>query len=299
MTTTKPVSSATKMIARLTVAVLVALAPLQVPAASPKPKGLAQEAARLAKRATAEEDPDTAAITAFEAHNLWRQAFEVDGDQLHLCKARSLLTTICARPELGGEFRASLERSRDALPKCPRSGPSQKRLKRIGSSEKLPDFLAIPEPAQVDPPLVPRDREQAVPLPEPPPDPLQAEPLDLPERPGRAFQVAGGASLALGLLALGVMTPFAARDAANAKAIDSLAAKNEAAGRLTPEEAQRAAELTEESRLTFRSSLALGLAGGIATVLGASLLIAGQRRSVSFAPHADRNSASISLQGRF
>ncbi|HGG56730.1 MAG TPA: hypothetical protein ENK31_02915 [Nannocystis exedens] len=290
------------MLVRITVAALVALAPLRLPAASPESKVLAQEAAGLAKRATAEEDPKIAAITAFEAHNLWRQAFEMDGDRVHLCKARSLLTAICARSEFGSEFRASLERSRDALPKCRRSGPSQKRSrsrasqkrpKRIEPSQRLPDALVVLEPPQVDPPLVGSDREQAHFL----SDPGQAELL--PQHPGRAFQVVGGASLALGVLAFGVMIPFAVRDAANARAIDLLAAKNEVAGRLTTEDAQRVAELIEDSRMTFRLSLALGLAGGIATVLGASLLITGQGRSVSLAPRADRNSASISLQGRF
>jgi len=290
-----------KMLARLTVAVLISVSPIKVRAASPESAELAQQAARLGVRAVAEEDPEAAAITAFEAHNLWNRAFKADGDEAHLCKARTLLAKICARPKLDDEFRASLESSRDALPRCPKSGASQKRLKRIGSSEKLPDFLEIPEPAaQIDPPVDTREGEQAVLLPQ---APVQAEPLDdqpeRPQHPGRALIVGGGISLALGLLALGVMTPFAVRDAANAKAIDSLAAKNEATGRLSLEDAQRVAELTENSRMTFRSSLALGLAGGIATVLGTSLLVAGQRRSVSFAPRADRNSASISLQGRF
>lgn len=304
MMTTKPLPSATEMLARVTVAVLISLAPIEVHAASPESTELAQEAARLCARAVAEEDPEAAAITAFEAHNLWNRAFEADGDEAHLCKARALLAKISARPKLDDEFRASLESKRDVLPRCPKSGPSQKRLKRIGSSEKLPDFLEVPEPAaevaQVDPPVETGDDEQAAP---PPLPPVQAEPLDdqpeRPQHPGRALQVGGGVTLALGLLALGVMTPFAVRDAANAKAIDSLAAKNEAAGRLSLEEAQQVAELTEDSRMSFRSSLALGLAGGVATVLGTSLLIAGQRRSLSFAPRADRNSASISLQGRF
>jgi len=292
------------MLARVTVAVLITLAPIKVRAASPESAELAQEAARLGARAVAEEDPEAAAITAHEAHNLWNRAFKADGDEAHLCKARALLAKISARPELDDEFRESLESSRNALPRCPKSGPSQKRLKRIGSSEKLPDFLEIPEPAdepaQADPPVDTGDDERADPLPLPP---VQAEHLgdqpEHPQRPGRALLVGGGITLALGLLALGVMTPFAVRDAANAKAIDSLAAKNEAAGRLSVEEAQQVAALREDSRMSFRSSLALGLAGGVATVLGTSLLIAGQRRSVSFAPRADRNSASISLQGRF
>jgi len=304
--TTKPLSSATEMLVRVTVAVLISLAPLKVSAASPESAELALEAARLGARAVAVEEPDAAAITAFEAHNLWNRAFETDGDKAHLCKARALLAKISARPKLDDEFRASLESKRDALPRCPKSGPSQKRLKRIGSSEKLPDFLEIPEPAdevaQADPPVDTSDDERADPLPLPLP-PVQAEPLDdQPQRPqhsGRALLVGGGVTLALGLLALGAMTPFALRDAANAEAIDSLAAKNEAAGRLSVEEAQQVAALREDSRMSFRSSLALGLAGGVATVLGTSLLIAGQRRSVSFAPRADRNSASISLQGRF
>ena len=82
MTTTKPVPSAMKMLARLTVAVLISVAPIKVRAASPESAELAQQAARLGARAVAEEDPEAAAITAFEAHNLWNRAFKADGDVL-------------------------------------------------------------------------------------------------------------------------------------------------------------------------------------------------------------------------
>jgi len=295
------------MFTRLTVAVLLSFAPMKVRAASPESAELAQQAARLGSRATAEEDPEAAAITAFKAHNLWLRAFQADGEKSHLCKARALLVAICARPGLDDEFRTSLERSRDELPRCPKSGRSQNHLKKMGSAAKLPDFLDIPESVTEVAPRdetheetrdETRDGERAVHLPRS----GQAEPLDQPQRPGRELQIGGGISLALGLVALGVMTPFALRDAANAREIRSLTAKSIAAGGMTPEQDQRSAELAEDSRLTFRSSLALGFTGAAATLLGASLLIVGHRRSVAslrVAPRADRNSASISLQGRF
>lgn len=288
-----------KMFVRIMVAVLLSLAPMKVRAASPESAELAQQAARLGARATAEEDPEAAAITAFKAHNLWFRAFEADGEKVHLCKARALLAAICARPGLDDEFRASLERSRDELPRCPKSGRSQNRLKRIEPAAELPEFLDIPEPvAQVPPRVDMRDAEQPALLPRP----VQAEPLDRPQRPGHALQIGGGISIALGIVVFGVMTPFAVRDAANARDIRSLTAKSIAAGGMTPEQDQRSVELAEESRSTFRSSLALGLTGGAATLLGASLLIVGHRRSAAslrISPRADRNSASISLQGRF
>jgi len=288
-----------KMLARLMAAVLLGFAPMKVRAASPGSAELAQQAAQLGARATAEENPEAAAITAFKAHNLWFRAFQADGEKVHLCKARALLAAIGARPGLDDEFRASLERSRDELPRCPNSRGSQKRLKRIGSAEKLPDFLEIPEPvAQVPQRAEVRGAERPVVAVRP----VQAEPLDQPQRPGHALQVGGGISIALGIVAFGVMTPFAVRDAANAKEIRSRTAKSIAAGGMTPEQDQRSTELAENSRLTFRSSLALGLTGAAATLLGASLLIVGHRRSAAslrLSPRADRNSASISLHGRF
>jgi len=305
------IPSALKMLVRLTVAVVLSLAPLKVRAASLDSAEPAQQASRLAARAMAEEDPEAAVVAAFQALNLWSRAFQADGAERHLCKARSLLAAIGARPDVDGELRASLEQSRDALPRCPKPGRSHRpKVERVRPSERLPDLLDVPPPqvaqvAQVAraharghaPQGEGRDREQSV----LPPPRVQAEALDQPQRSRRqALHVGGGISMALGLLALGVMTPFASRDAAIAREIDSLTAKSEAAGGLTREEDQRAAELAEQSRLTFRSSLALGLTGGIATVLGASLLIVGQRRrSLTLAPHADRNSASLSLQGWF
>ena len=296
MTINNPLPSVLKMFSRLTVAVVISLAPLKVRAAVPDSAELALQASRLAARAIAEEDPEAAAATAFEAHILLNRAFEADEDQRHQCKARSLLAAIGARPELDDELRVSLEKSRDALPRCPKSGRSQRRLKRLRPSERLPDFLEVPPPqvAQVAPRGEKRDAAQAVPAPVD-----QELKLAHGAGSGRALLAGGAVSMGLGLLALGVMSPFAARDAAIAREVDSLVAKRDAAGGLTREEDQRVADLADKSRLTFRSSLALGLTGGIATVLGASLLIVGQRRSLNLAPRADRNSVSISLQGRF
>ena len=119
----------------------------------------------------------------------------------------------------------------------------------------------------------------------------------------KGLQIGGGISLALGLVALGVMTPYASRDASYAREIRSLTAtKDGAGGRLTETQDERLTNLVAESRSTFRTSLALGLSGGAAALLGASLLLAGDRqlkRSLALLPSADRNSASITFQGRF
>jgi len=295
------------MVIRLIAAALICLAPLKVSAGS-NPAELAREASTLARLAVAEEDPEAAVVGAFEAHNLWSLAFQIDGNELHLCKARSLLAKVCARSDLDTEHRDALEASRKALPQCPKSGPPQKRLKRIGRPVAPPEFLDVPGPAeQVAPPVEPPAPEAASPAPEAAShgaeDNIQLldapETLDQAPHGVRALKLSGAISMAFGLVALGVMAPFAVRDAAYAREYSSLAAKSQASGGLTLEEDQRVAELDQSSRSTFRSSLALGVTGGLATMLGGSLLIVGHRRALSVAPHADRDSVSVSLQGRF
>jgi len=308
------------MFVRLMVAALVSFAPLEVrgAAADSSSTELARKASSLAARAVAQKDPESAAVAAFEAYNLWSLAFKADGDELHLCNARSMLAKICGRPGLADEFRATLEESRDALPRCPKTGRSQKRLKRIESAARLPEFLDIPEPAaQVAAPIQRAEPEPAAQVAAPvqraepqepardvaltmhPERPAQPDTVDQPQRPVRSLRVGGAVSMAIGLLALGVMTPLAVRDAAYAAEYDQLVAKSEAAGGLTREEDRRVAELDKSSPVIFGSSLALGVTGGLATVLGASLLIVDHRRSITLAPRADRDSASISIQGRF
>ena len=149
MMTTKPISSP-KMFIRLIAAALICLAPLTV-SADPNPADLARKASSLARLAVAEEDPKAAVVGAFEAHNLWNRAFQADGNELHLCNARSLLAKICARSDLETEHRVALEASRKALPKCPKSAAhsekrSEKRSKKRSEkrSEKRLKSVAPP-----------------------------------------------------------------------------------------------------------------------------------------------------------
>ena len=346
MMTTKSISSP-KMFIRLIAAALICLAPLTV-SADPNPADLARKAASLARLAVAEEDPKAAVVGAFEAHNLWNRAFQTDGNELHLCNARSLLAKICARSDLETEHRVALEASRKALPKCPKSADPEKHSKKLSKkrskkhstkrSEKrskkrpekrprrvipastLPEFLDLDVPEQVASPVEPPDPGADGHVGEPKSKsktrlarPLQPEVFDRDQdqdrdrdqaqgqalREVRALKVSGAVSMTFGLVALGVMAPFAVRDAGYAREYSSLVAKNEAMGGLTLKEDQRVAELDQSSRSTFRSSLALGIAGGVATMLGGSLLIHGHRRALSIAPHADRESVSLSLQGWF
>ena len=317
------------MFARVAIAVLVALAPVRAPAADPDATALAERATTTAQRATSATDPAVAAVAAFEAHNLWRKAHDADGDESHLCAARSLLTTICARQDLDSSHRVSLERSRDALgqlrcarPRRPSAGPPQtetppaqasaqasaKKIPTLGVHDRERPLIPIALGPQLPPPI-PSEHDRGL------ADADSAQPsgaaaeqrstIDLDSaQPRRAgLQIGGGISLALGLAALGVMTPFAARDASFAREIRSLTAiKNGAGGTLTEAQDERLTDLVNASKSTFRASLALGLTGGVATLLGAGLLIAGQRRStkaLALVPGVDRNSASITFQGRF
>jgi len=325
MTRAKPILSP-RMLGRVIVAAFVALAPLRGAAADPDPAALAARAATAAAQAMAEDESGAAAVAAFEAHNLWSQAHKVDGDERHLCAARTLLAKMCARQDLAAEHLASLDRSRDALSylACARpsrpSGSSQARASSRSIQSRPP---TIPVPVSLDRryPMVQVDLRPEVgttagverrpnldditedpSLRLEPSEPHERGPFDAPLHPRQAFLVGGGVSLGLGIMALGVMTPYAIRDAAYAREIRTITASKDADGRLTPAQDARLAELAGESRSTFRASLALGVSGGLATLLGASLLIAGQRRShgaLVLTPRVGRSSASLSLQGRF
>jgi len=323
------------MFARVAIAVLLAFTPVRAPAAGPDATSLAERAAKTAERATSATDPAVAAIAAFEAHNLWQKAHQADDDDSHLCAARSLLAKICARPDLDPSHRPSLERSRDALGQLHCARP--RRQGAVGSS-RIPSppinapSLTVPTLGAHDRqrPLIQIDLRPKLPAPIPSEDRSDltaADParpsdvmveqhpraldlnldldLDLDEAQPRheALQIAGGISLALGLVTLGVMTPFASRDASYAREVRSLTAiKDGSGGTLTEAQGERLSDLMAESRSTFRTSLALGLSGSVMTLLGASLLLAGHRRSarsLALSPSVDRSSASLTFQGRF
>ena len=114
--------------------------------------------------------------------------------------------------------------------------------------------------------------------------------------------IGGGTSLALGLVALGVMVPFAARDAAIAREVRELAAiKDAAGGALDPVQAARFEELRADGQTTFRAALALGIGGGLAVAAGTGLMIAAKRSARPFAlgPQVGPRSAGLVIQGRF
>ena len=100
------------------------------------------------------------------------------------------------------------------------------------------------------------------------------------------------------------MTPFASRDVAIAREIDQLAAtKNTAGGHLSPDEEARLGALQDESHRVFPTALALGIAGGVATLAGASLMIIDargrRRRPPALHPAFAPGGAALTLQGRF
>ncbi len=123
-----------------------------------------------------------------------------------------------------------------------------------------------------------------------------------------ALRTSGGITLGLGLVALGVMTPFAHRDRAIGEELLGLAQlKDQSGGRLSAADAERVAALHAEGQKTLRRSLALGIVGGASTVAGFALLLASRRvrssKMVSLQPQIDLSqgscSFSFSLEGRF
>ena len=139
---------------------------------------------------------------------------------------------------------------------------------------------------------------------------IQADNTEPVSRTTLALRTSGGITLGLGLVALGVMTPFAYRDRAIGEELLGLAQlKDKSGGRLSATDAERVAVLHEEGQKTLRRSLALGIVGGASTVAGFALLLASRRvrssKAISLQPQIDLSqgshsfSFSLSLNGRF
>ncbi|MCB9703210.1 MAG: hypothetical protein H6711_15050 [Myxococcales bacterium] len=319
------------MTAPLILALILGLAPTSAGASAPsRAHELSEEAAVFAGQAKSGSDPGEIAVAALQAYNMWRQAHELDGDDQHLCHARALLREICRRADLDPVHRASLERRRDALssitcrssapPAAVRSASKATSPKSTSQARFLPLTAgtagdASPPPratVQEDEASRPEARDAAATAPSDPTtavvvresDPIEPLPIDRdqPTTPRRGMWIGGGTSLALGLVALGVMVPFAARDAAIAREVRELAAiKDAAGGALDPVQAARFEELRADGQTTFRAALALGIGGGLAVAAGTGLMIAAKRSARPFAlgPQVGPRSAGLVIQGRF
>ena len=291
-----------------------------------------------------DSDPDSWLVAAYRAQQTFRTASNSEDDKNHLCRAREVIAEVLANDGLEADERADFEDFRleveadlivdfntdcslgqipdllpvhwqavsEAGPRAPLSGNANDTLPgpADGKRSVLTIITVTTDTAsggtdsgstggadtKQTPMLLPLEAGHL------------ADNTEPASRKTLALRVNGGITLGLGLVALGVMTPFAHRDWVIGEELLGIAQlKEQSGGHLSAANAERVEMLHAEGQKTLRRSLALGIVGGASTVAGIALLLASRRvrssKMVSLQPKIDLSqgsrSFSFSLEGRF
>ena len=250
--------------------------------------------------AAASPDPDARSVTAYRGYLSHLRAYEADGDVVQLCSARSLIAGLAGDDEAEllaredasrrlAEVDATLMKDRGDASACEPGGEAADEAAGTGVEVGVPGAD-----------LLPARTSKLRPLPQPS---LEGD-AGTHGALTRRLRIAGAVGVGVGAALLGAMTYGLVVDARGGSELTELQPKADA-GTLTAADWRRIDEINEEGRAGAQLAKVTAVAGGIAVVTGAALLIAGQRlerrrrSAVALTPGLGLGHASLTLRGRF
>ena len=251
--------------------------------------------------AAASPDPDARSVTAYRGYLSHLRAYEADGDVVQLCSARSLIAGLAGDDEAEllaredaslrlAEVDATLMKDRGDASACEPGTEGADETAGARVQAEAPGADLLPARTSTLPPL---------------PQPIEG---DAGTRGAltRGLRIGGAVGVGVGAALLGAMTYGLVVDARGGSELTELQPKADA-GTLTAADWRRIDEINEEGRAGAQLAKVIAVAGGLAVVTGAALLIAGhrlerrRRSAVAITPRLGLGlgQASLTLRGRF
>lgn len=253
-------------------------------------------AEKWAEVAATAAEPTTRTLAAFQGYQEWLAAYEQDHDPRRLCAARTLLGALLDRGDLDADVR----------------GEARSRIADLDARIADHDDAAVCEdpaaqtpgkqpPSGLLPAYRPSRSAELLPVPSTRTTTITDRGAEDPRRRALALTISSGVTLGVGASLLGVAAYGIVVDARSAAALFPYTAKKHA-GELTDADWTRIDALREQGLAGARLAKITGIAGGVAVITGAALLIHARRvrqRSLALYPDIGRTQAGLGLRGHF